>query len=234
MSSINIYNNEDTILTHNIGPLWFYIESFSNFWYYQLSHILIFPVNFLKEYLLSYSMSYVNVCAIIFQWTYILSRLSLPERRYFGHFERASKSARYAGLLSFRVRKVIVHILKWMRDLTGSQCNRLRIGVERLKRGALVTTLARRFWTRCNLAIFFSSICKKVRYNNLTCYWPVPLQFAWQDLRTDFFQIRRKSRIWLKHALHVWDICFRKFKLLQYVEYYTNIFGWCRWICVLT
>ena len=34
------------------------------------------------------------------------------ERRYFVNFGRASKSARYAGWLSFRVRKVIVHILK--------------------------------------------------------------------------------------------------------------------------
>ena len=34
------------------------------------------------------------------------------ERRYFKHFGQTSKSARYAGWLSFRVRKVIVHILK--------------------------------------------------------------------------------------------------------------------------
>ena len=34
------------------------------------------------------------------------------ERRYFEHFGRTSKSARYAGWLFFRVRKVIVHILK--------------------------------------------------------------------------------------------------------------------------
>ena len=34
------------------------------------------------------------------------------ERRYFEHFGRTSKSARYAGWLSFRARKVIVHILK--------------------------------------------------------------------------------------------------------------------------
>ena len=34
------------------------------------------------------------------------------ERRYFEHFVRASKSARYAGWLSFRVLKFIVHILK--------------------------------------------------------------------------------------------------------------------------
>ena len=31
------------------------------------------------------------------------------ERRYFEHFGRASKSDRYAGWLSFRVRKVIAH-----------------------------------------------------------------------------------------------------------------------------
>ena len=34
------------------------------------------------------------------------------EGRYFEHFVRASRSARYAGWLSFRVRKVIVHILQ--------------------------------------------------------------------------------------------------------------------------
>ena len=36
----------------------------------------------------------------------------LVERRYFEHFSRTSKSARYAGWFSFRVRKVIAHILK--------------------------------------------------------------------------------------------------------------------------
>ena len=46
-----------------------------------------------------------------------------------------------------------------MRNLTGSQCNRFRIGVERLKRGALVTTLARQFLV----------YCKKVSYNNRIC-----------------------------------------------------------------
>ena len=34
------------------------------------------------------------------------------EIRYFEHFGRTSKSARYAGWLSFRARKVIVHIFK--------------------------------------------------------------------------------------------------------------------------
>ena len=36
----------------------------------------------------------------------------LVERRYFEHFGRTSKSARYAGWFSFRVREVTVHILK--------------------------------------------------------------------------------------------------------------------------
>ena len=36
----------------------------------------------------------------------------LVEPRYFEHFCRTSKSARYAGWFSFRVRKVIAHILK--------------------------------------------------------------------------------------------------------------------------
>ena len=34
------------------------------------------------------------------------------EHRYFEHFGRTSKSSRYTGWLSFRVRKVIAHILK--------------------------------------------------------------------------------------------------------------------------
>ena len=37
-----------------------------------------------------------------------------------------------------------------MRNLTGSQCNRFRIGTEQLNRGAFVTTLAIQFWTHCN------------------------------------------------------------------------------------
>ena len=35
----------------------------------------------------------------------------LVERRYFEHFGQTKKSARYAGWFSFRVRKVIAHIL---------------------------------------------------------------------------------------------------------------------------
>ena len=56
---------------------------------------------------------------------------------YFEHFGRTSKAVIYAGWLSFRVRKAIAHILKWMRNLAGSQCNRFRIGTERLNREAL-------------------------------------------------------------------------------------------------
>ena len=37
---------------------------------------------------------------------------SQPNYRYFEHFGRTSKSATYAGLLSFMIRKVIAHILK--------------------------------------------------------------------------------------------------------------------------
>ena len=90
--------------------------------------------------------------------------------RYFEH--PAEQVSQCAGRLSFRVRKVIVHILKWMRNLTGSQCNRCRIRTEWLKRGP--TTLARQFWTRCNLVCL--AYCEKVSYHNLTGYWPVPLQ----------------------------------------------------------
>ena len=82
--------------------------------------------------------------------------------RYLEHFGRTSKSARYASWLSFRVRKDnIMYILKRMRNLTGSQCNRLRIGTERLIRGALITTLARQLRTRCNLVMAFSGILGK-------------------------------------------------------------------------
>ena len=34
----------------------------------------------------------------------------------------------------------------------------------------------------------YLAYCEKVGYNNLTYYLRVPLQFAWQDLRTDFFE----------------------------------------------
>ena len=53
--------------------------------------------------------------------------LEFVERRYFEHFGRTSKSARYAGWLSFRARKIIAHILRLMQKLTVSQCNRFRI-----------------------------------------------------------------------------------------------------------
>ena len=49
---------------------------------------------------------------------------------YFEHFGRVSKSARYAGWLSFRVRKNIYI------GMNGSQCNRFRIGTGILNRGA--------------------------------------------------------------------------------------------------
>ena len=137
------------------------------------------------------------------------------ERRYLEHFGRTSKAARHAGWLSFRVRKVIAHILKWMRNLTGSQCNRFRIGTERLNRGALVTTLARRFWTRCNLAISFYGILWKVICNNLTFYWRVPLQFAWQDLGTGFFEFDA-CHGYDRSMRYMFGVCvFFKFRLLS-------------------
>ena len=48
-----------------------------------------------------------------------------------------------------------MHILKGMRNLRGRQCNCFRQGRERLKRDALVTTLARQF---CTLAMSFSEM----------------------------------------------------------------------------
>ena len=47
----------------------------------------------------------------VFIWGTI-NLFEFVERRYFQHVVRTSKSARYAGWLSFRVRKVIAHILK--------------------------------------------------------------------------------------------------------------------------
>ena len=96
---------------------------------------------------------------VFIQWT--TNRFEIVECRYFEHFGRTSKSARYAGWLSFRVQKVFAHILNLMRNLTESQYNRFTIGTERLNCEALVTTLARQFWTRCNLAISFSGILWK-------------------------------------------------------------------------
>ena len=83
-----------------------------------------------------------------------------------------------------RMWKFIEQILKCMWILT-VHC--FSIGTERLKHVALVTTLARQFWTRCNLVMSFSGICERGSYNYLICYWPGPLQFVWQELSTDFF-----------------------------------------------
>ena len=44
--------------------------------------------------------------------------------------------------LSFSVRKLYVPTLKLMRNLTGSQCNRFRIGTERLKHDETQSTIA--------------------------------------------------------------------------------------------
>ena len=63
-----------------------------------------------------------------------------------------------AVVLYCRVRKVIVHNLKIMRDMTGSQCNRLKIGTERVTCGDLIVTLTRQLSTRCNLAKSFTDI----------------------------------------------------------------------------
>ena len=38
--------------------------------------------------------------------------IEVVERRYFKHFGRTSESARYGGWFSFKIRKVIAHILK--------------------------------------------------------------------------------------------------------------------------
>ena len=80
---------------------------------------------------------------VLFYYTGNNKLFEFVECRYFQHFGRTSKSARYAGWLSFKVQKVIVDILKLMRNLTGSQCNRFRIETERLNRSALVTTVER-------------------------------------------------------------------------------------------
>ena len=104
------------------------------------------------------------------------------ERRYLKRFGRASMLARYAGWLYVRFWKVIAHILKLM-ELTGSQCNRFQIGTERLNR----ETLGDSSKAVLNALRYpFLAYCEKVSY--LTYYGRVPQQFAWQDLRTDFFE----------------------------------------------
>ena len=45
----------------------------------------------------------------------------------------------------------------------------------------LLNALARLCWTCCNPAKF----CERRTYNNIICNWRVPLQFAWQESRTD-------------------------------------------------
>ena len=47
---------------------------------------------------------------VLFFYTGNNKLFEIVERRYFEHFGRTSKSARYAGWLSFRIRKVIVNI----------------------------------------------------------------------------------------------------------------------------
>ena len=57
----------------------------------------------------------------------------------------------------------MVHILNIIRYWTGSQCRDFRSGLEGVKRGDLVTTLAKQFWTRCSFVIFLIAILWKSR-----------------------------------------------------------------------
>ena len=60
-------------------------------------------------------------------------------------------------------------------------------------------------------------------HNNLTCYWPVPLQFAWKDLRTVIFELAAGH--WYDRSMPYmfgiyciclfWDRSFRKSGLLS-------------------
>ena len=76
-----------------------------------------------------------------------------------------------------------------MRNLTGRHCNRFKIGTEQLKRGGFG-------YHSCKAAlnallssnIFVWHFFGKVSHNYLTCYRPVPLQFAWKDLSTVIFE----------------------------------------------
>ena len=63
------------------------------------------------------------------------------DHRYFEHFGRTSNSAECAGWFSFVIWKVIVHILKLMRNLTGSQCNCFRKGTTYHSCEAVLNTL---------------------------------------------------------------------------------------------
>ena len=71
------------------------------------------------------------------------------------YFDQTSKSGGYAGWFSLGVQNIIMHNLKLMRNLTGRQCNCFRKGRERLKRDALLITLARQF---CTIAMSFSEM----------------------------------------------------------------------------
>ena len=51
-------------------------------------------------------------------------------------------------------------------------------------------------------------------YNNLTCYWSVPLPFVWQDLRTDVSNLTQVTNM-IEDELHACDMCFWKFMLLS-------------------
>ena len=73
---------------------------------------------------------------------------------------------------SFKVLNVIVHILKSMQILTGTQCNWFSISTEWYYSETLVTTPAKQFCTCCNLTMPFSGMLWTVR-ELLTCYWPV-------------------------------------------------------------
>ena len=117
-----------------------------------------------------------------------------------------------------------MHILKLMRNLTGSHCNRFRIGKEQLTRGGLGYHSCKAVMNALlSWDIFFWHIFEKVSRNNLTCYWPVPLQFAWKDLRqlfsnstqvTDMIEVCPTC---LGSTVHVFflDMSFRKSGLLS-------------------
>ena len=76
-----------------------------------------------------------------------------------------------------------------MRNLTGSHCNRFKIGTEQLKRGGLLLPLLQGSSERfVILRYLFLAYIAKVSHNNLICYRPVPLQFAWKDLSTVIFE----------------------------------------------
>ena len=64
-----------------------------------------------------------------------------------------------------------MHVIKLMRNLTGSHCNHFRIGTEQLKRDGLGYDSCKAVLNALlSNDIFFLAYFGKMSHNNLTCY----------------------------------------------------------------